>query len=392
MEKWQPIPEHGLKAWLPALSLSFAAFIFVTSEFVPVGILPDLAENFGRTESETGLLVTVYAWVVALVSLPLTVLSARWERRRLMLTLLGIFIVGNVCSGLSNNFWLLMASRLCVALAHAVFWSITTPLAARMAPEGKRGRALGMVVAGSSLAVILGVPLGTMLGHVVGWRMTFIAIAAVAALVFVAIRKMLPVLPSSNSGSLGSLPSLLKRRALLVVYALTVLTVTGHFAAFTYITPLLRQVGGMTPELAVAALFCLGGAGIPGSWIGGRYADKSPNAVLVAALGAMCVCLALLAFAAPVWPLLFLLAVVWGMSMTVAGLVLQTRVLNIASDAADVAVSMYSGIFNIGIGGGAFLGGRVIALMGMGYVGYSGALFMALSLVILLASLGAVSK
>ncbi|MDL2307654.1 sugar transporter [Desulfovibrio sp. OttesenSCG-928-C06] len=386
---WKSTPQHSWKAWLPTVSLSFAAFIFVTSEFIPVGLLPDIAAGLGQTEAQTGLMVTAYAWVVALMSLPLTVLSARWERRRLMLILLCVFIAGHALCGIASSFGFLMAARICIALAHAVFWAITTPLAARMAPEGKRGRALGIIVAGTSLATILGVPLGTMLGHALGWRMSFLAIGVVAIVVLAVIARLLPLLPSTNAGSLKSLPQLARRPALLVTYLLTALTVTAHFAPFTYINPFLQQVGGFSPTSVVILLLFLGSSGIPGSWIGGKYADSAPGKAMTGALAAMTICLAVLAplcmhFSSVIG--IGALCIVWGTSMTVAGLIYQTRVLTLASDATDVAISIYSGIFNVGIGGGALLGSRIITGFSMEDVGYAGAIFAFTGLVVCLIS------
>lgn len=385
--KWRPIPGYDLKAWLPTLSLSFAAFIFVTSEFMPVGLLPDIARGLGRSEAYTGLMVTAYAWVVALLSLPLTVLSARLERRKLMLALLGVFVTGNVLSGLAPNFWLLVAARVCVALAHSVFWAIATPLAARTAPYGKRGRALGLIITGTSLATILGVPLGTMLGHAMGWRLSFVAVAGVALLVMLAIWRLLPLLPSSNAGTLSSLPALLRRPALLKVYLLTVLTVTGHFTAYTYITPFLLDVGGLAAPSVVLLLLFLGGAGVPGSWLGGKYAEGSPFKTQAAGLAGVAACLALLALASASFQAMLLLCLAWGMGMTVTTLVYQTRVLNLAPDAVDVAMAIYSGIFNLGIGGGALLGSLVSGDSHLRDVGYVGAGVVLLALLMALAML-----
>ena len=386
---WKSPPKQNWKAWLPTISLSFAAFIFVTSEFIPVGLLPDIASGLNQSEAQTGLMVTAYAWVVALMSLPLTVLSARWERRRLMIILLCVFILGHVLCGVATSFGFLLAARICIALAHSVFWAITTPLAARMAPEGKRGRALGIIVAGTSLATILGVPLGTMLGHSLGWRMSFLAIGAVAIAVLAVIARLLPLLPSSNAGSLKSLPLLAKRPALLVIYLLTALTVTAHFSAFTYINPFLQQVGGFSPVTVVILLLCLGSSGIPGSWLGGKYADAAPGRAMFGALAVITLCLCILApvclhFSSAIG--VGAICVLWGTGMTVAGLIYQTRVLTLASDAADVAISIYSGIFNIGIGGGALLGSRVITGFSISDVGYAGAVFAFAGLLVCLAS------
>ena len=163
----------GLKAWLPVIGLTFATFIFNTSEFIPIGLLSDIASDFGITESHAGLLITVYAWVVALASLPLMLIFAKTENRKLMLSITALFAASHILSGFSGDFYMLMISRLGVACSHAIFWSIVTPFAVRIAPEGKSSAALGLVVCGSSIAMIAGLPLGRTIGLYMGWRMTF---------------------------------------------------------------------------------------------------------------------------------------------------------------------------------------------------------------------------
>ena len=368
---------QGWKAWLPAASLGFAAFIFVTTELIPVGLLPDIATGLGQSQAVTGLLVTAYAWMVALMSLPLTVMSARFDRRSLLLWLLAAFAASHVLAAAAQSFTMLLLARVCIALSHAIFWAITTPLVMRVAPQGKKAQALGVIVTGVSLATVLGVPLGTMLGQALGWRAAFIAIGAIALGILLLIRRLLPPLPSSNAGSLRSVPGLLRRASLMKIYALTLLTVTGHFAAFTYLTPFLAQQGGFSPRFVVFFLLLLGGSGILGSILSSRYTEKYPRATLLLPLLLLCACLALLRFTDGDFYRVALLCIAWGASMPAVCLVFQTRVLNLAPDAADVAVSIYSGTFNIGIGGGALLGSRVYADLGLNAVGYAGALFMA---------------
>lgn len=373
------VSSQGWKAWLPAVSLGFAAFIFVTTELIPVGLLPEIAAGLGQSQSVTGLLVTAYAWMVALMSLPLTVMSARFDRRLLLLWLLAAFAVSHVLAAAAQSFTMLLLARVCIALSHAVFWSITTPLVMRVAPEGKKAQALGVIVTGVSLATVLGVPLGTMLGHALGWRAAFVAIGAIALCILLLIRRLLPPLPSSNAGSLRSVPLLLRRLPLMKIFVLTLLVVTGHFAAFTYLTPFLEQQGGFSPRYVVFFLLLLGGSGILGSIVSGRYAERHPRAALLTPMLLLCLCLALLQFTDGGFFRMALLCIVWGASMPAVCLVFQTRVLNLAPDAADVAVSIYSGTFNIGIGGGALLGSRVYADLGLSSIGYAGALFMALA-------------
>lgn len=158
----------GLRKWLPVIGLTFSTFIFNTSEFIPIGLLTDIASDFSITESKAGILITVYAWVVALASLPLMMAFSKTENKKLLLSIVALFTASHILSGFSSSYYMLMASRIGVACAHAIFWSMVTPLAVRVAPEGKRSVALSFIITGSSVAMIVGLPLGRAVGLMVG--------------------------------------------------------------------------------------------------------------------------------------------------------------------------------------------------------------------------------
>ena len=377
------------KDWLPVVILGFAAFIFVTTELLPVGLLPDISLSMGKSESFTGILLTAYAWVVATMSLPLTLISARCDRRTLILVLLLLFAAGNLFAAFAQSFFTLMLARSCIALCHAVFWSIATPLVTRVAPKGQKARALAVIVTGTSLATVLGVPLGTLLGHHLGWRVTFAVVAGIAIGILLFMRRLLAPQPSVNTGSLQSLPLLARRPALLKLYLLTLLTVVGHFTAFTYLSPFMTQVGGFTPQTVAFLLLLLGAAGIAGSIIGGKFAEKYERASIAVPLAALCLCLILLPQVSRGLLTACLLCFIWGTAMTVVALTFQIRVLTCSPDAADIAVAIYSGTFNIGIGGGALIGSQVFSHGGVALIGYAGAGFMLLAVLVSLLPLGA---
>lgn len=159
---------RGLGKWLPVVGLTFSTFIFNTSEFIPIGLLTDIASDFSITESKAGILITVYAWVVALASLPLMMVFSKTENKKLLLSIVALFTASHILSGFSSSYYMLMASRIGVACAHAIFWSMVTPLAVRVAPEGKRSVALSFIITGSSVAMIVGLPLGRAVGLMVG--------------------------------------------------------------------------------------------------------------------------------------------------------------------------------------------------------------------------------
>lgn len=369
--------ESGFLAWLPVIGLAFAAFVFNTSEFLPVGLLPDMAESLNENVSFTGLVITGYAWVVAVMSLPLTILTAKFERRKLLLCLLAIFACCHFVIIFVDSFATLLAARIGVALTHSVFWSIMTPLAARMAPKGKRAVGIAAVMGGTIVATVMGVPIGTQLGHTFGWQEAFFIIGIVAALVLAVIYFVLPGCEATKAGNLKSLPVIFKRPALVQLYLLTAIGILGQFTAYSYFSPILQHAGGFSESDVVTALFVFGISGVIGTVVSSKTVDKHTSMSLCVPLCLVFFCLLLLEPAAQSWWTLAPVIVLWGAAMTAVGMAFQTIVLNTAPDAADVATSLYSGIYNVGIGGGAFLGSQISQAWGFSPVAYAGAAIVA---------------
>ncbi|EBG1221126.1 sugar transporter [Salmonella enterica] len=361
-------------AWLRVVTLAIAAFIFNTTEFVPVGLLSDIAESFHMQTAQVGIMLTIYAWVVAVMSLPFMLLTSQMERRKLLICLFVLFIASHVLSFLAWNFTVLVISRIGIAFAHAIFWSITASLAIRLAPAGKRAQALSLIATGTALAMVLGLPIGRVVGQYFGWRTTFFAIGMGALITLLCLIKLLPKLPSEHSGSLKSLPLLFRRPALMSLYVLTVVVVTAHYTAYSYIEPFVQNVAGLSANFATVLLLILGGAGIIGSLVFGKLGNRHASSLVSIAIALLVVCLLLLLLAAESEAHLAILSIFWGIAIMVIGLGMQVKVLALAPDATDVAMALFSGIFNIGIGAGALVGNQVSLHWSMSAIGYIGAI------------------
>ena len=371
-----------LKQWVSVCALAVGAFIFNTTEFIPIALLSDIGQSFGKPATEVGMMITVYAWIVALLSLPLMLMTKNIERRKLLLMLFALFALFHALSFFSWNFTILLVSRVGIALTHAIFWSITASLAVRLAPAGKTNQALGLLSTGSVLAMVLGIPLGRVVGQYFGWQLSFLLIGVCAAGVMLVLAKNLPALPSQNTGSLSSLPSLFKRRNLMLLYAITVLIITAHFTAYSYIEPFVLQVGGFKAEQVTIVLSLYGLAGFAASYLFGKWFAKSQRLFMLGAVAVILLsALLLLPFASFPYAV-YALVFIWGVAIVIVSLGMVSKVLAFALDATDVANSIYSGLYNVGIGGGALLGHYVTVWFGLSNIGIAGALLAAVGLAV----------
>lgn len=370
------------KQWVSVCALAVGAFIFNTTEYIPIALLSDIGQSFDKPATEVGMMITVYAWIVALLSLPLMLMTKNIERRKLLLMLFALFALFHALSFFSWNFNILLISRIGIALTHAVFWSITASLAVRLAPTGKTNQALGLLSTGTVLAMVLGIPLGRVVGQYFGWQLSFLLIGVCAAGVMLVLAKNLPALPSQNTGSLSSLPSLFKRRNLMLLYAMTVLIITAHFTAYSYIEPFVLQVGGFKAEQVTIVLSLYGLAGFAASYLFGKWFAKSQRLFMLGAVAVILLsALLLLPFASFPYAV-YALVFIWGVAIVIVSLGMVSKVLAFASDATDVANSIYSGLYNVGIGGGALLGHYVTVWFGLSNIGIAGALLAAAGLAV----------
>jgi predicted MFS family arabinose efflux permease len=370
---------------LALVGLSLAAFAFVTTETLPIGLLPQIALSLGTSIPLTGALVTAYAFTVAVSAVPATALTARLTRRRLLLLLLGALLATNIAAALASSYAMLFAARIVNAIAHAIFWSIAGSCAVRLVPERQRGLALAIVFSGVSLATVAGVPAATFLGQHFGWHVAFGAVAATAAILLVVI--CLSVNDASTAAAEpGAAFVLLQNGAFRSLLATTVLVVLGQFVAYTYIVPFVVHVDGLPAESAAALLFLFGLMGALGNIGAGMLANRSPRAASLATTAIIASALLMLCLADDNRLLAVIAIGVWGLGAGGLAVGLQTRVLALAPKAPDLASALFAASFNLGIGGGALLGGIIFETFGLARTAPVGAALALVALIVQAAS------
>lgn len=350
----------------PLAALGFGSFAYVTAETLPVGLLPEIATGLSVDEASVGLLLTIYAAVAGLTAIPFTALTLGWDRRKLLAGCVAAFAVSQLLAAVAPTFAVLAAARLIAALAHGVFWSAIAPAAARLAPPGQAARATSLVFVGNSIALVAGVPLGTALGQVAGWRTSFAVLGVAGIAATVAVLRLMPALPATAARAVrpaarmrASL-AVVRERPVAAVCVVTLVVVIGHFAAYTYIAPLSERSGGLAGLSLSALLLGFGAAGIVGNLVAGRLADRRPAAALLG--GALLLTVALAALATAPGTIGTVMAVLaWGLAFSVVPVSLQSAILRVAPHASDAASAVYVVAFQIGIGGGAFVGERLVA-------------------------------
>lgn len=361
--------------WLPLIGLTFAVFVFNTSEFMPIGLLTDIATDLNISEARAGLLISVYAWVVAIMSLPLMIMVSKMELKRLLLSIIALFVVSHVASAFAEGYYTLMLSRIGVACSHAIFWSIAPPLAVRTVPDGKRALGLSTIATGSSVAMVVGLPLGRVVGLYVGWRMTFLSIAIISALIFIFIAVVFPKLQSRGKFAFKQLPDLLHNRVLVGVFIMSVLFATAHYTGYSYIEPFLGKVAALSPDVVTLVLIVFGASGMLGSISFSKYYMANRRRFMFVMTIGPALCLLLLQVAAASLLAVVVVCIMWGAMATAFNIAFQDNTIRFAPEnATSIGMSIFSGIFNLGIGSGAYVGGLVVSHLSIDYIGYAGGL------------------
>ena len=370
------------------LALTLSAFAIGTTEFVIVGLVPTIAQDLGVNLPSAGLLVSLYALGVATGAPVLTALTGRWKRKTVLLTIMGLFVIGNLLAWMAPGYEALVAVRILTGLAHGVFFSIGATIATSLVPKDREASAIAIMFTGLTVALVTGVPLGTWIGQHLGWRATFMVVAVLGLLALIGsallvpreLRETAPVSPRQQL-------QVLTHPRLLLVYAMTAVGYGGTFVAFTYLAPILENVTGFAPGSVALILLVYGASVAVGNLWGGKMADRmGPVPALSWIFTALAMVLLFLTFtmSSPIQSVLTIL--LWGAFAfgNVPGL--QVYVVQLAErftpHSVDVASGLNIAAFNVGIAFGSVLGGAIIERHSLQDLPWIGALIVLLALLL----------
>nr|WP_296775632.1 MFS transporter [Rhodococcus sp. (in: high G+C Gram-positive bacteria)] len=364
--------------------LAAAAFAYVTAETLPVGLLPEISSDMGVGESAVGLLLSFYAYGVALMTMPLISFVRRWPRRTVVVVTVAALAVSQLLSALAVGYPMLVAARMICAATHGVFWAVIAPVAASLAAPGKQGKAIATVYAGTSLALVAGNPLSAAVGQWLGWRMAATSIGVISALIAATLFLVLPVMKVPVTPERTKIRTL--DRSLVMICVATFLAVLGHFIAYTYFSLLVdRGLGAMGTTLTMM-LLVYGLCGVAGIWIVGKTFDRWPRRSTIGALSVVAAALLVLWVTMQSAPgslaVLAVLAIgLWGLAFTTVPVCLQSSVLVTPREDPDKASAIYVVAFQVAIASGALVGGVIIDVSGIAVVVLTAALLVAAALV-----------
>ncbi|MBE1559923.1 MFS transporter [Nonomuraea africana] len=349
-----------LIGWLAVVSVMLGIFSIVTAEILPIGLLTAIGSDFEISDGAAGLMMTMPGILAAVAAPAVTVATGRLDRRWMLCALMLLLAVANFLAAAATSYWVMVVSRVLVGLVIGGFWSIGAGLAARLVRRERAGTATAVIFSAVPLGSVLGVPAGTLVGHLAGWRAAFVIMGALTVAVLLSLIVLLPPLPAEQATRLRVLTGLLRDRGVRAGLVLTFLVVLAHFGTYTYVTPFLQQVTGASPAVITTFLLVYGVAGIAGNFVAGATATRALGATFAVSGG-------LIAFATLLLPVLgtshlgaLALLVVWGLAYGAVPVCSQTWFAASAPHAAEAATILFTSSFQATIAAGALLGGVVV--------------------------------
>lgn len=375
--------------YVPLITLATANFLAVSSEFLPTGLLPQMAASLHVSVADVGLFSTAFAGSVAITATPLAALTRGFSRKWLLIVALTVFAACNVLIWLVPVYPVIFALRILAGMAHGIFWAISGAYAILIVPRHQLARAVSITNGGGSLAFVLGVPIGSAIGHALGWQEAFLAMGCLIVLLAVGIAVLLPAVDHRVPLKTGEIAVPLRRDrsipALLAVFACIVVIVFGQNVFYTYVAPWLLGPGTMGEDAVPVLLFVYGAAGAAGLIVTGVLADRFPRGTLIGQVVVTVLSVLALALTAGAPAATIAFFVLWSASQGGIPAVLQARMLHAASARIrDIAAGAQSAVFNVAIGGGALVGGRLLAGFGVGILPWAFVVLSTVGLVVVI--------
>ncbi|WP_284879660.1 MFS transporter [Acinetobacter variabilis] len=372
-----------MKVNFSLLALAVGAFAIGTTEFSPMGFLPEIARDLEISIPRAGMLISAYALGVMLGAPLMTLWLSRYSKRKSLILLMAIFTIGNILATLAPNYLGLMGARIITSLNHGAFFGIGSVVAASVVPKDKQASAVAMMFMGLTIANIGGVPLATWIGQHIGWRMAFLGISLLGVLTMFSLWKALPEGQSSQKPDVRQELQVLTRLPVVLALLTTVMSAGAMFALYTYIAPSLQSFTQASPALITLMLVLIGVGFSIGNHLGGKFADLSLNKTLIGFLILLMLMMLLFPILASTALGAGLALIIWGAAAFAVVPPLQMRVMSVAYDAPGLASSVNIGAFNLGNALGAIAGASVLNL-GLSYsaVSFTGAGLSAVALLL----------
>ncbi|TMQ96172.1 MFS transporter [Actinomadura soli] len=353
--------EHvSLKRWLAVVAVAVGTFLVVTAEQLPVGLLTSIGGDLGVSEGTAGLMVTVPGLVASAGALLVPVAIGRLDRRIVLLALISLMVAANLLSFLAPNFPVLLASRFLVGISIGGFWALAAGIAVRLVPSSHVPRATSIAFGGATAANVLGVPAGTLIGGLTDWRIAFLTLSGLGLLAVAALFVLLPGIPATGSIRLGALLALFGNSFVRGATIATFLLVSGHMAAYTFVSPVLRDVSGIDEDLIGPLLLVFGAAGIAGTFLAGAAAGRNVRVTIAAVSVLLTAVLALFPLVGATAVTGVALLILWGLAFGGVPIAVQMWILKAAPDHAEAATALNTVVFNLAIALGALFGGLVV--------------------------------
>jgi predicted MFS family arabinose efflux permease len=360
-------------AWAAVLSLAMGVFGLVTAEFLPASLLTPIAADLGISNGAAGQTVTATAVIGTFAGIFMPILTRNLDRRLVMWSLTSLLVISSLLASVATDLTMLLGARLLLGIGIGGFWSMMAAMAMRLVPERLLPRALSIVFTGVSVATVSAAPIGAYLGDLFGWRTVFVLSAAIGVVTLLIQLVTLPSMPPQSKPNLGTLVQLLRRPSIRLVLATILITISGHFAGFTYVRPFLEQVPALKIEMISLVLLAYGVAGFFGNWVGGVITARSaPASVITGAFIIAVTAFVLTAFGASPW-LAGIGVAFWGFAFGAIPVGVQTWIVRAAPDQPEGASGLIVAAFQIAIASGAILGGLLVDSLGpTGVIGYCG--------------------